>query len=290
MLNIHKLRCFLMIVDVIKVVLKFLLNGLRVFYQGVRENIMNTRLLERKLLLLFSMSFWMSSPLKADDCGVLILEENKSSAVSINKNTCMRKENLAKGSSLTVKANGRLWLKSSPSATSGFAFQIICQNISARPVTTHIDGFLPPWLRVSGSEQCTPWGVNNNLSCSNKASPGRKSFFCSLAREDKSKVAFAGTSQEKSVKVRGNWKARSVEPYAKFQKHVSSDMALCKQVNNITSNIQMTWKVKGSENEKYVDIVSPLGLDEHFVDCALAVLSSYDFDTHELGKSFKDKF
>ena len=78
--------------------------------------------------LFLSISFNASG----SECGVLKLQVNRSSGVSVKGNKCEELPNISRGTVFDISAKGRLWLKSNPAKPKKNEFQMICQNKAGR--------------------------------------------------------------------------------------------------------------------------------------------------------------
>lgn len=230
---------------------------------------------------------------QADSCGVMKLLENKSTAITINQNTCQERGNLALGSVITMQPGSRLWLKSNPEALSESSFQLICQNMSGDVVDAGVYGILPPWFQVSGGLNCSGW-VDNKLNCAD-ASDSKKNFFCALAYEgyeDQKQNAYQRSSSVKIRSIDQNKLGRGEKEaeqhrYKAYVEVIKRDVDLCKQVNQIDKPLKLVWRVALKGLQQQVDILYPLDRQGKFFGCVEAVLRSFPYALHNESLTFE---
>lgn len=226
----------------------------------------------------------------ASECGVMLLQDNRSNGVSISENKCTQPTDIAIGTKIDLSSNGRLWLKSSQDPSIGKHFQLICQNQTDRSLQLDFSGFLTPWLNLSVLNECTGW-VNNQLRCEGKSSQNG-GFFCVLAFEKASSSTLADSSsieRSTSVKVRG-FGDDPDQPFDKSQllAEISNDLALCKQLNQHASGLSIRWSVDANKSVSNFNI-SPdtTSAGNALSECIQTVVSTFNYPGFNKAETFE---
>lgn len=225
----------------------------------------------------------------ASECGVMLLQDNRSNGVSISENKCPQSSYIAIGAKIDLSSNGRLWLKSSQDPVIGKHFQLICQNQTDRSLQLDFSGFLTPWLNLSALNECSGW-INNQLRCEGKSGQ-RDGFFCVLAFE-KAGSALADSSnieRSTSVKVRG-FGDNPAEPFDKSQllAEIGNDLALCQQLNQHDTGLNIRWSVNANKSVSNFNI-SPetQSTGNTLSECIQTVVSTFNYPDFNKAETFE---
>ena len=224
----------------------------------------------------------VNTDVSATECGVMRLQQSRSIGVAVKGNRCEKLPSLSVGATIELSENGRVWLLSSQGSSSGSGFQMICQNETNNTLQLEFSEFMPPWLNVSKLNRCTGW-VNNKLSCEEK-NEGRNGLYCVLAFNLPATSKQSGRIERTtSVKMRGlNISLQSPDTSAHMDKTqvlaaIEPDLVLCKQLNQVTTNIKVSWRVGVDSHVKQM-IVNPAGQNQHhFSACAKNVIETFQY-------------
>lgn len=227
----------------------------------------------------------------AEICGLMELQENKSTAITVKRNVCPDNKYIARGSTITMLPGSRLWLKSNPSVSSEFRFQLICQNMSGRSMDVQIADLFPPWLMIDKSETCTGW-IDSKLSCKD-ATENRSIFFCALSADSNAEYQRENTANSLSVKIRSLSEKSQHEDSEDMDKRLANDqeavikeMKLCKTVNNIVKTSQFTWRIEPAGAKYTVDIINSAKHNEAYFECVKSVLESFPYSQYRESVTF----
>lgn len=223
-----------------------------------------------------------SAATHAEICGLMEVQENKSTAITVKQNVCPGNRYIARGSTITMLPGSRLWLKSNPSVSREFPFQLICQNMSDRSMDAKIADLFPPWLVPDKAGLCTGW-IDNKLSCQN-AARNRSIFFCALSSGSGAENQRESTANTLSVKIRslsetthaGRDKDRETRQ-GNDKEAVMEEMKLCKTVNNIVKTNHFTWRIEPAGTNYRVDIIDSTTQNGAYFECVKSVLEYFPY-------------
>lgn len=268
--------------------------------QIIKVNNMNVSFVTIKRLIAFGFitilsMFSMHS--YATECGVLQLQNNRSSGVTIQGNKCKISPNISMGTVFNVSAKGRLWLKSNPSVSKASSeFQMICQNRTDTPLQLEFSDMLMPWLNQAKLKKCSGW-IENKLSCLGQK--GEKnglycvlSFFKSLKGSQVAQIE--RTTSVKMRDIQAKQETNNISTSFDKQKildAIKPELLLCKKLNQISNNMQVGWLVDQTEAKQEIDIVSTQGVN-HFslFECVKTVVSTFSYPYFKGKVAFDSKF
>ncbi|MCH9698177.1 MAG: hypothetical protein K0U68_08755 [Gammaproteobacteria bacterium] len=225
----------------------------------------------------------------ASECGVMLLQDNRSNGVSVSENKCTQPSYISIGTKIDLSSNGRLWLKSSQDPVIGKHFQLICQNQTDRSLQLDFSGFLTPWLNLSALNECTGW-INNQLRCEGQSGQ-RNGFFCVLAFEKASSALADSSNIERStsVKVRG-FGNNAAESFDKSQllAEISNDLVLCKQLNQHVTTLSIRWSVDANKTVSNFNISpEPQLAGNALSECAQTIVSTFNYPVFNKAETFE---
>ena len=236
------------------------------------------------LSVFFSISILLlSANASASECGVLRLQNNHSTGVNIKENKCNEQPYIAIGAVIDLAAKGRLWLKSNHSPAIGSEFQMICQNETGRLLELEFSDMSTPWLNQGKLNGCTGW-VNKKLSCEAKMGE-RNGLYCVLAfSQSNASNKHKKMERSTSVKLRGKISShQAVTAFSSAEKQqlfntIEPEVALCKQLNQITTDIKVNWSVDNNAQVEglNVSMIEPLNND-YLSECVKAVINTIQY-------------
>lgn len=220
----------------------------------------------------------------ASDCGVLQVQINKSSGVSVKANKCKQLPDIALGTIFELSAKGRLWLKSRPSQSADSDFQMICQNRTSNMMQLEYSGNISPWLNLAKLGNCTGW-VDNKLSCHGGRGE-QNGFFCVLSFykdriEDVPKQIERTTSvimREIKIKSATEIPPAQVEKMKVLQA-IKADFKLCKKLTLVTQDVNTKWSVLGTEIQR-VEVIPALNINDEFYECIETVIRAFPYPSY----------
>ncbi len=231
----------------------------------------------------------------ASDCGVLKLQNNRSSGVSVRANQCAEPPNIAIGTVFDLSAQGRLWLKASASKYSKHEFQMICQNRTGQTMSLEFSEPFLPWLSFTKMKNCSGW-VDNKLSCEGHNGE-QKGLYCVLAFIQPNIVNEAGQIERtSSVKMRDISRLfESEEKYKSFDKQklvdtLVSELRLCKNLSNVDQEVRVEWIVQKAEVTKFNVLTAALQNNMVFSECVKSVISTTPYPMFSREVSFNSVF
>lgn len=224
---------------------------------------------------------FISANASASECGVLRLQNNRSTGVNVKENKCNEHPYIAIGTIIDLAAKGRLWLKSNQSPVIGSEFQMICQNETGRPVELEFSDMLTPWLSQGKLNDCSGW-VNKKLSCEVKMGE-RNGLYCVLAFfQPDVNNKLKQVERSTSVKLRGSISSLEfVNTFSSTEKQqlfntIEPELDLCKQLNQITTDIKVSWSVDKDAEVKRVNVsIEPL--NDYLSECVKAVINTIQY-------------
>lgn len=244
------------------------------------------------ILCFISVSLLFSGHVRASECGVMQLEKNRSSGVTMLSNNCTEPPYISIGTIFNLSAKGRLWLKSNSSSFQDSEFQMICQNRTGNTLQLEFSEIFTPWLSQTKLNNCTGW-INNKLSC--EGPQGEKNgVFCVLSIFK----PFVGDQSAKverttSVKMRDiNVLLQSQNKAVPIDKNtilesIKAEIQLCKKLNGITANSEASWSVLGTEVES-LEINSKN--DPVLSECIETVITTFGYPAFSEEVIFKGIF
>lgn len=230
------------------------------------------------------------------ECGVLQLQNNRSSGVSVKSNECNEPSNISIGTVFDLSARGRLWLKSLGTGYSDHEFQMICQNRTAQTVQLAFSEPFLPWLSIANLKNCSGW-VDNKLSCdgNNAEKYGIHCVLAFIKPDKRSKTEhIERTSSVKMRDVSQLFEADNSE-YDSFDKQqlvetLVSELKLCKKLTGFTQDVSINWVVQMAE-VKMFNVLTPWAQNnEAFSACISAVISTTSYPRFSKEVSFKSVF
>ncbi len=238
-----------------------------------------------KLLKIFcwnSLFLLLTSHVNASECGVLQLQNNRSSGVSVIKNKCTESPDISIGTVFELSGKGRLWLKSIPSEFMSPEFQMICQNRTGNILQLEFSDMLSPWLSQAKLNNCSGW-IDNKLSCEGPIGK-KRGLYCVL-----SFVQPLTGSQSKQIERTTSVKMRDIKKmiqgkgsFETIDKQqmiavIEPELRLCKKLNRTTQGINATWSVHAAEvTEISVNLIGDTN-DDVLSECVETVIKTFSF-------------
>jgi hypothetical protein len=226
--------------------------------------------------------FLISTNVSASECGVLRLQNNRSTGVYVKENKCNEHPYIAIGTIIDLAAKGRLWLKSNQSPVIGSEFQMICQNETGRPVELEFSDMLTPWLSQGKLNNCSGW-INKKLSCEVKMGE-RNGLYCVLAFfQADTNNKLKQMERSTSVKLRGSISSlESVNTFSSTDKQqlfntIEPELDLCKQLNRITTDIKVSWSVDKDAEVKGANVSMAEPLNDYLSECVKSVINTIQY-------------
>jgi len=231
----------------------------------------------------------------ATECGVLKLQNNRSSGVIVKANQCDELSKISIGTIFELSAQGRLWLKANASKYSQHEFQMICQNRTKQTIALEFSEPFLPWLSFAKMNNCSGW-VDNKLSCEGNNGE-KKGLYCVLAfiqpRAVNEKEKIERTSSVKMRDVSQLFEADS--QYDSFDKQqfvetLVAELKLCKNLNGIPQEVQINWLVQMAR-VKSLKVLTPVVQNkEAFTECIEAVITTTWYPLFSKEVSFDSVF
>lgn len=251
----------------------------------------------KRLVSLFLTAFLLLNSFYAgaEECGVIQIQRNRSSGVSINTNGCNENPYISRGSVFDLSAKGRLWIRSNPSAFLDSEFQMICQNRTAGTLQLHFSDALPPWLSQSKLKNCSGW-VDNKLSC--EGQNGEKNgVFCVLTfyKSVPGNKTFK-IDRTTSVKMRGmeglqkSYTNSILAAKKQTIEAIKPEISLCKKINLMNRDIMINWTVINNE-VKDINVASIT--KQHnggWSECFESVISTFSYPNFPEKMTFNNTF
>lgn len=242
---------------------------------------------QRKYLVWFCFTsiLLVSINVRAIECGVLQLQANRSSGVSIKTNKCKEISSIAIGAVLYLSAKGRLWLKSTSELATVPEFQMICQNRTKHLVQLEFSDMLSPWLNQSKLGVCSGW-VNNKLSCA--AQNNEKAVVQCVLSFFKSYSGYKLQQMERTTSVKMRDIKNLIKPKSAFVpidkksiiEAIKPELKLCKKLNGIKQQSKMAWVVDQNDDHIEIDIISAAGINYYgLFECVQTVISTFPYPT-----------
>jgi len=197
--------------------------------------------------LMVGVLFLMSYQANASECGVMQLQSNRSSGVSMENNDCQDQPYVSIGTVFDLSSKGRLWLKSNASKFKGSEFQMICQNRTMNSLRLEFSDMLLPWLSQSKLNNCTGW-VDNKLSCDGINSE-KGGILCALSfiKSNKS-TKTKQVERTTSVKMRDIKSLLESKPVIldkqQILEAIKPELNLCKKINDTKQGLKVSWVVQ----------------------------------------------
>jgi|GEM_PF-1526167 len=232
----------------------------------------------------------------AAECGVLQLQNNRSSGVSVSSNKCNKQSNISIGTVFDLSARGRLWLKSLETGYADHEFQMICQNRTAKTVQLAFTESFLPWLSIANLNNCSGW-IDHKLSCDGNSGE-KDGIHCVLAfikPGERSKTEHI--ERTSSVKMRDVSQLFEADNsgYDAFDKQqfvetLVSELKLCKKLVGFSQDVSINWVVQMAE-VKMLNVLTPWAQNnETFSACIGAVISTTAYPRFSKEVSFKSVF
>jgi len=239
--------------------------------------------------------FVFSFEANATECGVLQLQDNRSSGVSVTANKCQEAPYISLGSVFDLSTKGRLWLKSNPSQSANANFQVICQNRTNNTVQLEFSDILLPWLTQAKLKNCSGW-VDNKLSC--EGSMGEeKGIYCVLAFNKSSSNDQKEPIRTTSVKMRGiglsnnSDKSPINSDIKKILESIKPELVLCKNLNQISGKSKISWSVDQNSKSPQIDIISAKEVEDPlYSECLKTVITSFSYPKFSEKVTFNSDF
>ena len=256
-------------------------------------NIYSKHIISILTLCLSSFLFLFSATTQAAECGILQLQNNRSSGVTVKENGCSKPSDISSGSIFDLSSKGRLWLKSKPSETeaNNSNFQLICQNKTTDAIQLEFSDTQSPWLNQSKLNNCSGW-AKNKLTCD--GNNGEKNgLYCVLSIAKSAKKSSNHVERTTSVKM------RSLIPFINTEKigkqeilaEIIPELKLCKDLNQYTKDAEISWNVEPNPENQNIDIVSTSGLaTAAFSDCVKTVIKTFSYPTLSEKTTFNSSF
>jgi len=244
------------------------------------------------IICFISVSLLFSGYVRASECGVMQLEKNRSSGVTVLANNCTEPPYISIGTVFSLSAKGRLWLKSNPSSFQDSEFQMICQNRTGNTLQLEFSEIFTPWLSQTKLNNCSGW-INNKLSC--EGPQGEKNGMYCVLSIIKPFVGNQSARVERttSVKMRdinlllqAQNKDVSIDKN-KILESIKAEIKLCKKLNGITENSEASWSVLGTEVEN-LEINS--NNDPVLSECVETVITTFLYPVFSEKVIFKSTF
>jgi len=231
----------------------------------------------------------------ASECGVLQLQNNRSSGVAVKSNKCNGLPNISIGTVFDLSARGRLWLKSNSAADAPHEFQMICQNRTTQTIQLAFSDPFLPWLSQARLKNCSNW-VNNKLSCD--GNNGEKSgVYCVLAFiKPVSKDKAGQIERTSSVKMRDISQLFEADSqYDSFDKQqlvetLVSELKLCKSLSNVSKDMQINWVVQQARVKTFKVMTASVQNNQALSECIQAVISTTSYPRFSKEVSFNSVF
>ena len=227
--------------------------------------------------LMTGVFFLMSYQANALECGVMQLQSNRSSGVSMEMNDCQDQPYVSIGTVFDLSPKGRLWLKSNTSKFKGSEFQMICQNRTMNSLRLEFSDMLLPWLSQSKLSNCTGW-VDNKLSCDG-INGEKGGVLCALSfiKSDKSTKTkqVERTTSVKMRDIKNLLKAKSVIlDKQQILEAIKPELKLCKKINDTKETMTVNWVVQEAVVSD-IELTTSNKLDKQVLfDCLEAVIRS----------------
>ena len=240
----------------------------------------------------------LGTNVSASECGVMMLQDNRSNGVTVKKNDCNEVPYISIGTIIDISTKGRLWLKSNQSPMIGSRFQLICQNQSSATLQLEFSDMLTPWLSQSKLTGCTGW-INNKLSCA--GNNGEKNgIYCVLAIE---KPGSGKTKSPKQIERTTSIKMRGLNSSKKVENDsinldrntiidaIKSDVMLCKQLYRSRSAINVSWNITPDAQINDINVVLNQGpKKDNLTECVSAVIKTFNYPLYSEEIHFKHTF
>ncbi len=224
----------------------------------------------------------LTGHVNASECGVLQLQNNRSSGISVINNKCTESSDISIGTVFELSGKGRLWLKSIPSEFMRSAFQMICLNRTGNLLQLEFSDMLSPWLSQAKLNNCSGW-IDNKLSCDGSMGK-KKGLYCVL-----SFVQPLTGSQSKQIERTTSVKMRDIKKIIQIKGSfgtldkqqmiavIEPELRLCKKLYQATQGIKATWSVVAAEvTEISVNLTGDT--NNHVLsECVETVIKSFSF-------------
>jgi hypothetical protein len=236
-----------------------------------------------------------STNVNAEECGVIQIQQNRSSGVSIKGNNCKEFPYISIGTNFDLSAKGRLWVKSNPSAFLDSEFQMICQNRTGSIIQLQFADTLPPWLSQAKLNNCSGW-TDNKLSC--EGQNGEKNgIYCVL-------TFYKSVPENKIYQIdrTTSVKMRSMESLQKSYTNsiqstkkqtieaIKPEISLCKKLNQINQEIKINWTVLNREVKEVEIILMNKQIDGGWSECFESVISTFSYPNFPEKVTFNTTF
>ncbi len=248
-----------------------------------------------RIIFLCSSSFLFlsSTAINAAECGILKLQSNRSSGVTVQKNDCSELPAVSSNSIFELSPKGRLWLKSNEVKANNADFQLICQNKTADSIQIEFSASQSPWLNHSKLNNCSGW-TNNKLTCDGNKGE-KRGLYCVLSL---AKVAKKSTQVERttSVKMRGLnsfIETKDIDKHTSQQilAEINPELKLCKELNQYTMDAKISWNVEQNSGKQNINIISTSGLNTASLsECVKTVISTFSYPQLSKKISFNSTF
>lgn len=259
---------------------------------------MNTYLKNIKRILILSLSsflFLSSTTTNASECGILQLQNNRSSGVTVKGNDCSNPSAISSGSIFELSSKGRLWLKSNPTEASNSNFQLICQNKTKSSIQLEFSDTQSPWLNQSTLNNCSGW-ANNKLTCDGNNGE-KKGLYCVLSIAKSTNKKSTQVERTTSVKMRSLISYVNTEnPANDITKQeilatIIPELKLCKDLNQYTMDAEISWNVEPSTAKQNINIISTSGLSTASLsECVKTVVRTFSYPSFSGKTSFNSAF
>ena len=223
----------------------------------------------------------------ASECGLLELQQNRSSKVSIRGSECAGNI-LSSGATLKLAAKGRAWLKPLVHL-SPLKFNLICQNKTRHAISIEFSDQLLPWLNTAKLNNCTGWD-NNILKC--HGNQGEKDGLICVFSSVRKSLKPKQIERTTSVKMRSlQFQSLNTSYQEVMLADIEHDLQLCKQINDeFDEEVQIHWMLEPNFSVRMVGITLYKQQDQSLANCAKSVIMSYPFTRVSETKFFSRSF
>jgi len=252
-----------------------------------------------KLLALFcfvNFAVLFSFNVGASECGILQLQNNRSSGVSVSLNQCDELPNISTGTVFDLAARGRLWLKSTSFDGGENGFQMICQNRTGRSVQLDFSSPFLPWLKLDKLSNCSGW-VDNKLSCD--GNDGVKhglhcvlAFYKPVLRSRDEKIERTSSVKMRSLNSIDTGHAAEItaDDKALLLEALHPELKICKKLNNIFQTVRIDWDVQMAHVINFRINAPGVQVSADLVECLDAIITTMPYPVSSRKESFVSIF
>ncbi len=229
---------------------------------------------------------------EASECGVLKLQSNRSSGISVKSNKCSELPYVSMGAVFEMAPRGRLWLKSNATVHDNQGFQMICQNRTEQAIQLEFSGPLSPWLSLARLKNCSGW-VNNKLSCDGNNGESQGVYCVSAELNPVSRNSTEQVQRSSSVKMRDKNQLANTNTRLNKQQLLESlkpEFKLCKQLNEVSQDIQVNWVVQMTKVKMFEVILPKLLNNNGLSECMKAVVTAISYPMFSRTENFNSIF